>query len=913
MQVNSEKKSENGIVRLTIDGRQIEALAGQTILEAALVRGMDIPRLCHEPRLEPSGACRLCQVHVGKMESEPVLACCTPVKDGLIVTTESPQLAARRKAILELLLSEHRVACTSCDADGDCTLQDLSYRYGAGESVYGTFQHVEPQVLNYTSDNRGIEYDVEKCIRCGRCVRFCDEVEGACALTFDGRGITMKINTAHGRPLHESDCELCGGCIRVCPTGAMREKGARGQGRSKDLVKVQTTCTYCGVGCTLNLNINPRTNRVIRVTTQPGEGSNDGNLCVKGHFAFDFIHSPERLTKPLIRENGVFREASWAEAIERVGRGLTAIRDKHGPQSVAFTSSSRCTNEENYLMQKLARVAGRTNNIDQCATTCHAATVAGLASSFGSGAMTNAIREIKNVQTLFLIGANPTEAHPIVGLEMKKALRRGARLIVCDPRDTWMAKHAHIHIKHKPGTDNFLVNAMMKHIVEKHLHNTEFVKTRCENFEAFVGNLGSYSLEEAAKVCGVEADLIRKAAEWYALGTPSSIFYTLGITEHTCGTENVQNLANLAMLCGQIGKESSGINPLRGQNNVQGACDMGAMNTNMPGYQKVADPAVREKFATAWGVPLPTDAGGKLTDFFELAGEGKIKAIYAMGEDFVRSEPNSTKIIEELSKLEFLVCQDIFMSETAKLAHVVFPAACFAEKDGTFTNTERRVQRVRKAVEPPGEAWADWQIVCDVSTAMGYPMTYSHPSEIWDELASLTPNFAGISYPRIEKRGLQWPCPDKDHPGTPYLHAKRFTRGLGLFHVIKYRPPAEVPDEKYPMILSTGRTLFNYNIGNMTRKSGIIDQKEPENFVEIHRDDAARIGVSDGEYVRVSTRRGSLVVLARVSSNVRPGAIWMPFHHVESSTNLLTNNAFDNITRTAEYKVCAAAVERASP
>jgi formate dehydrogenase alpha subunit len=525
--------------------------------------------------------------------------------------------------------------------------------------------------------------------------------------------------------------------------------------------------------------------------------------------------------------------------------------------------------------------------------------------------MTNSIGEIKGVQTLFLIGANPTDAHPIVGLEMKKALRRGARLIVCDPRQTWVARRADLHIKHRPGTDNFLVNAMMSHIIAKGLHNEAFIKERCENFDAFRANLAEYTVDKAADVCGVDADLICKAAEWYAAGTPSSIFYTLGITEHTCGTENVQNLANMAMLCGQIGKESSGINPLRGQNNVQGACDMGAMNTNFPGYQKVADPAAREKFAAAWGAPIPANAGGKITDFIERAGEGKLKALYAMGEDLVRSEPNSAKVIEHLSKLDFLVCQDIFMTETAKLAHVVLPAACFAEKDGTFTNTERRVQRVRKAVEPPGQARADWQIICDVAAAMGWAMSYRHPSEIWSEMASLSPNFAGISYARIDKVGLQWPCPAPDHPGTPFLHKGRFTRGLGQFQVIRFRPPAEVPDQEYPMILSTGRTLFNYNVGNMTRKTRAIEDKQPENFVEVHVDDAAGLGIRNGEMARVTTRRGALVVRAHVARKVRPGALWMPFHYVEAPTNVLTNDAFDNITRTAEYKACAAKIERA--
>jgi formate dehydrogenase alpha subunit len=537
--------------------------------------------------------------------------------------------------------------------------------------------------------------------------------------------------------------------------------------------------------------------------------------------------------------------------------------------------------------------------------------VAGLASAFGSGAMTNSIAEIKNVQTLFVIGCNATEAHPIVGLEMKKALRKGARLIVCDPRTTWLAEHAHIHIKHRPGTDNMLVNAMMGHIIEKGLHDRAFIEQRCEQFEAFRENLREYPVERAAEVCGVPADLIRKAADWYAAGTPSSIFYTLGITEHTCGTENVQNMANLAMLCGQVGKPSSGVNPLRGQNNVQGACDMGAIHMVLTGYQKVSDPTVREKFAKAWGIELPTNTGGRCTDFFEKAEEGVLKGFYVMGEDPALSEPNTSKVVEGLKRLEFLVCQEIFMSETAKISHVVLPASCFAEKDGTFTNTERRVQRVRKAVDPPGQARPDWQIICDVSTAMGYPMSYNHASEIFDEMARLTPTFAGISYDRIDEVGLQWPCRTRDDPGTQYLHKGTFTSGKGRFHVIKFRPPAEEPDVEYPLVLSTGRTLYNYNVGNMTRKSDGIRMKEPENFVEMNARDAGNLGIGQGEKVRVVTRRGAILVRADVGQKVRPGALWMPFHFVEAQTNLLTNSAFDNITRTGEYKVCAARVEKA--
>jgi formate dehydrogenase alpha subunit len=896
-------------IALTIDGRRLTGAEGQTILEVALANGIRIPNLCHDPRLTPTGACRLCVVEV-KGDRGYQTACTRRIASGMEVQTNTQPIRALRRATLDLLLSEHRVVCTTCDRDGDCRLQDYAYEYQAREARFPSIA-LPAAAPNYATGNEAIEYDPSKCIRCQRCIRMCAEVQGVEALTLQSRGTAVQVTTGFNVALIDSTCELCGGCVGTCPTAALHDRQAKGLGRAKDLEKVRTTCTYCGVGCQLDLHVRRDLNRVVRATSEPGCVPNDGNLCVKGRYATDFIGSATRLTHPLIRDkSGSFRQASWEEAIRYAAHGLCQARDRHGPDAIAFLSSARCTNEENYLMQKLARMAGRTNNIDQCATTCHAPTVAGLATSFGSGAMTNSIAEIRHVQTLFLIGANPTEAHPIVGLEMKKARRRGARLIVCDPRITWLAQRADIHIQHRPGTDNMLVNAMMRHIVQEGLHNAGFVAERCENFEAFKENIERHSIAEAAKVCGVDADLIRKAAEWYATGTPSAIFYTLGITEHTCGTENVMNLANLAMLCGQIGKESSGVNPIRGQNNVQGACDMGAIHSVYSGYQRVTDALSREKFEKAWNGKLPTNKGGRVTDFIEKAGEGILKAFYCMGEDPVRSEPNSRRVAQHLGRLDFIVCQDIFMSETARLAHVVLPAACFAEKDGTFTNTERRVQRVRQAVHPPGMAKADWQILCEMATAMGYPMSYPSPREIWDEIAALTPALGGISYARIERVGLQWPCPTQDHPGTQFLHKDRFTRGKGLFQTIAFRPPAELTDAEYPLILSTGRTLYHYNIGNMTRATPVIQRKQPENFVEMHPADAGSIGVSDGDLVRVTTRRGSLVVRASVSRKVRPGALWMPFHYVESCTNTLTNDAFDNITRTAEYKVCAARIAK---
>ena len=897
-------------IEFTINGMPVQAPPGATILAAALAAGIDIPHLCNDPRLTPTGACRLCLVEIDGQAGLHT-SCTRLAEPGMIVQTETEAVVRSRKTTLELLLSEHDISCTTCDADGDCLLQDYAYRYQASEDRFGSLETAAAPADTYTVGHKGIVYDPAKCVRCQRCVKVCAEVEMAEALTLKGRALDVQVSTAFDLPLNDTTCEICGLCVSACPTGALWEREAVGQGRAKDLTKVRTTCTYCGVGCQLDLNINPATNRIVRITSEPGCLPNDGNLCVKGRFGFHFVHSPERLTVPLIRENGEFREASWDEALTLAGTRLAELGQKYGPDGLAFLSSCRCSNEENFLMQKIARTAGKTNNIDQCATTCHAPTVAGLASAFGSGAMTNSIGEVKDVDTFFIIGSNPTDAHPIIGMEMKKAIRRGAKVVVCDPRKTWMARHADVHIQHIPGTDNYLINAMMNHLIEQGLQDQAFVDERCENFDEFRENLKGYSVDEAARTCGVDADDIRTAAELYAKGTPSSIFYTLGITEHTCGTENVQNLANLAMLTGHIGKASSGVNPLRGQNNVQGGCDMGAIHTVFPGYQKVADPAVREKFGSAWGVDIPTNVGGRVTDFIEKAGEGELKGFYVLGEDPVLSEPNQDKVIESLKKLDFMVVQEIFMSETAKLADVVLPATCFAEKDGTFTNSERRVQLIRKALDPPGQARPDWQIICDVSTAMGYSMNYASASEIFDEMASLTPSYGGMSFERNCDVGLQWPCPTPEHPGTMFLHQGRFTRGKGLMHVIKFRPPAEVPDDDYPFVLSTGRTLYNYNIGNMTRKSGAISQKQNANFVEMHAADARKLGLTDGGKARVSTRRGSLVVNVHAADKVRPGALWMPFHFVEAATNKLTNDAFDNITRTAEYKCCAAKVEQA--
>lgn len=888
-------------VSIRMDGQSVRADPGATVLEAGLGAGIHIPHLCTDSRAGSVGSCRLCMVKI-KGQKGLAFACETQVASGMEVSVEDEELAGLRRSHLELILSQHP------DAGG--RLQDYANKYQADKTCFGQAQDSGPQSKkpNFASDNKGIRFDQDQCILCGLCVQFCDEIQMVGALTLAGRGPDMKVTTAFDMPLHESTCELCGGCIRVCPTGALMDRAALGQG-SKDLRSVRTTCTYCGVGCQLDLMVEDKQNRILRVDSKPETVINHGNLCVKGHFGYDFVNSPDRLRDPLIKENGSFRKATWEEAVKVVGNTLREIRETHGPESIAFMSSCRCTNEENYLMQKLARAAGQTNNVDQCATTCHAPTVAGLDQAFGSGAMTNSVEEIQDCDVMFVIGANPTEAHPIIGLEMKRAMRKGAKLLVCDPRATWLALHSDVHLQIRPGSDNMLLNAMMNHIVAQGLADQDFIKKRCEDFPAFEKNLEAYPIEKAAKYCGVDAGSLRRAAEIYARGQPSAIYYTLGITEHSTGTDNVLNLANLAMLCGQIGKRASGVNPLRGQNNVQGACDMGAMPHKLPGYQDVMDPESRAAFEKVWGVSLPTNRGGFVPHFVQEAAKGSLKALYVMGEDPVMSEPNQSKVIASLQNLEFMVCQEIFMSETAKMADVILPGACSAEKDGTFTASERRVQRVRRAVAPPGQAKADWEILCMVSGHMGYPMNYTNPSQIFDEMASLNPNYRGMTYERLDAEGLQWPCPDPGHPGTRFLHQDRFTRGKGKFHPIDYQPQKEEPDQNFPLILSTGRTLYHYNSGTMSRRTAVLDQKEKHNFVEIHKETAARYGIRDGQKILVRSRRGAVRALARVAKRVRPDSLWMPFHFVEDPTNILTNDVFDPVTATAEYKCCAVRIE----
>ena len=674
--------------------------------------------------------------------------------------------------------------------------------------------------------------------------------------------------------------------------------------------KTLTTCPYCGTGCAFYLLSDDR-GRLVGVEPSATHPVSRGGLCVKGWNAHAFVHHPDRLTAPLIRKGGELRPASWDEALDLVASRLRAIRDVHGPDALMFLSSAKATNEENYLLMKLARGVFGTNNIDHCARLCHSSSVVGLAETLGSGAMTNTIACIDEADVILVTGSNATEQHPLIGARILEASRRGARLIVADSRRIRLARFADHHLRHTNGTDVPLFNAMAHVILREGLENRAFIEERTEGIEALRQAVESWTPERAAPVTGVPAEEIAAAARLFAGGERGMIVYSMGITQHTHGVDNVRVLSNLALLTGNLGRPGTGINPLRGQNNVQGGCDMGALPNVLTGYQPVSDPAVREKFAAAWGIErLPETPGLTATAAMNAAANGKVKAFFILGENPMLSDPDQAHVRRALESLDFLVVQDIFPTATAALADVVLPAASFAERAGTFTSTERRIQRVRKAVEPPGEARPDGEILADLAARAGYAMS-ADPSAVMDEIAALTPGYGGISYHRLENHGLHWPCPDRQHPGTPILHTGAFTRGRGRFRSVDFRPPEETPDADYPFLLTTGRTYFHWHTGTMTRRTHLLDREEPFAFVEIHPEDARRLGIAERREVFVATRRGEIRARARVTEMVVPGLLFIPFHFEEGAANALTLNALDPESKIPEYKVCAARVRRA--
>ncbi len=887
------------MIELTIDLKTVTVQEGTTILQAAKSVGIKIPHLCYHKCLSPSSSCRICVVEVEGARTL-VASCSYPVASGMKVQTDTERVLNARRLVLDLLLSNHPTDCLTCEKNGVCKLQKYAYELGVPSTSFEGERNQYP----VDTSNPFIERDYTKCILCGRCVSACSEIQMLGIPNFANRGFGTRIAAFYDSPLQETDCAFCGQCVAVCPVGALTEKVRRFKGREWELKKVTTTCPYCGCGCTFDLNV--KDNEVVKVTSNDKNPVNGLALCVKGRFGFDFINRSDRLKMPLIKEpSGEFRETSWDKALKLIANRFNQIKTQDGANSIAGISSARCTNEENYLFQKFMRAVIGTNNVDHCARLCHASTVAGLAVSFGSGAMTNSIAEVAGADCILVTGSNTTECHPIIGLKIKQAVKNGAKLIVFDPRRIELAQMADVYGQFRSGTDVAWLNGMANIIINEGLLDEKFISERCEGFDEFKAAVREYTPDKVEKITGIPADDLIRAARIYASADKASIIYSMGVTQHTTGTDNVFAIANLAMLTGNIGRESVGVNPLRGQNNVQGACDMGALPPLLPGYQKVADPQSRAKFEEAWGVQLPESPGLTVIEMLNEAGK-KIKAMYIMGENPMVSDPDITHVESSLQALDFLVVQDIFLTETAKLADVVLPAASFAEKNGTFTNTERRVQLVRKAIEPVGTSKPDCVILVELAGKMGYQMRYDSAASVMEEIAGLTPSYGGISYKRLEKEGgLQWPCPDAAHPGTKFLHKDKFAGGKGKFQPVQYRPPAEEPDAEYPFRLTTGRMLYHYHTGSMTRKSVGLDEICKEGYIEINPQDAEFLGIKENDLVTVSSRRGKIEIKAKLTDIVARGVVFIPFHFAESAANVLTNAALDPIAKIPELKVCA--------
>ncbi len=901
------------MVTLEIDGNSVSVPAGTSVLRAASEMGIQIPKLCASDNLEAFGSCRICAVEIEGRRGTPA-SCTTPVEEGMKVTTQNERLAKLRRNIMELYISDHPLDCLTCPANGNCELQDMAGAVGLREVRYG-FEGENHLDAPTDSSNPYFSFDASKCIVCSRCVRACEEVQGTFALTISGRGFESKVSPGQDQTFMDSDCVSCGACVQACPTSTLMEKAVIDRGQPEH--SVVTTCAYCGVGCSFKAEM--KGSELIRMVPYKGGQANMGHSCVKGRFAFGYATHADRVTKPMIRDSvdQPWQEVSWEEAFSFAANKLRGIQQVYGRDSIGGITSSRCTNEETYLVQKLIRAGFGNNNTDTCARVCHSPTGFGLKTTIGESAGTQTFESVLYADAVLVIGANPTDAHPVFGSLLKKRLRQGAKLIVADPRRTDLVRSPHIqaeqHLKLRPGTNVALINALAHVVINEGLEDKAFIEARTDGdtymrWREFISDV-RHSPETTETVTGVPAEKVRAAARVYASAKNAAIYYGLGVTEHSQGSTTVMGIANLALATGNIGRPGVGVNPLRGQNNVQGSCDMGSFPHELPGYQHVSDSSVRARFEQMWGVTLDDEPGLRIPNMFNAALDGTFKGMYVQGEDIAQSDPNTAHVEAALRALECLIVQDIFLNETAKFAHVFLPGSSFLEKDGTFTNAERRINRVRKVMTPLA-GLADWEVTQGLSNALGYAMNYSHPSEIMDEIAQLTPTFASVNYARLETLGsIQWPCNDEAPEGTPTMHVEHFPTGKARFSVTEYVATEERSNRRYPLLLTTGRILSQYNVGAQTRRTD--NQKwHQEDLLEIHPDDANARGIQEGDSVAISSRVGETVLHARVSERMQPGVVYTTFHHPCSGANVVTTDNSDWATNCPEYKVTAVQVSK---
>jgi formate dehydrogenase major subunit len=895
-------------VTLTIDGQTVSVPEGTSIMRAAMELGTKIPKLCATDMLEAFGSCRMCLVEVEGRAGTPA-SCTTPVADGIVVRTQTERLKRLRKGVMELYISDHPLDCLTCSANGDCELQDMAGAVGLRDVRYGYDGDKHPNP-GLDESNPYFSYDPSKCIVCSRCVRACEEVQGTFALTIAGRGFGSVVSPGMEESFFGSECVSCGACVQACPTATLNEKSIIEIGAPEH--SVVTTCAYCGVGCSFKAEM--RGEEVVRMVPYKDGKANRGHSCVKGRFAWGYATHKERILKPMIREkiSDPWREVSWDEAIAHTASEFRRIQAKYGRRSVGGITSSRCTNEETFLVQKLVRAGFGNNNVDTCARVCHSPTGYGLKTTFGTSAGTQDFDSVEHSDVVVVLGANPTDGHPVFASRLKKRLREGAKLIVIDPRRIDLVRTPHVeaayHLPLLPGTNVAVLTSLAHVIVAEGLVNEKFVRERCDwdefqDWAAFVSE-PQHSPEEVAKVSGVPAEAIRGAARLYATGGNGAFYYGLGVTEHSQGSTAVMAIANLAMATGNIGREGVGVNPLRGQNNVQGSCDMGSFPHELSGYRHISDDATRNMFETLWGAPLDDEPGLRIPNMLDAAVDGTFMGLYVQGEDILQSDPNTKHVAAGLAAMECVVVHDLFLNETANYAHVFLPGSTFLEKDGTFTNAERRIQRVRK-VMAPRNGFADWEITQALANAVGFTMAYNHPSEIMDEIARLTPTFTGVSYAKLDELGsVQWPCNENAPDGTPVMHMSGFVRGKGKFVITEYVATDEKTGPRFPLLLTTGRTLSQYNVGAQTRRTANVIWHE-EDRLEIHPHDAEQRGVRDGDWVRLASRAGETTLRALITERVAPGVVYTTFHHPNTQANVVTTEYSDWATNCPEYKVTA--------